>query len=221
MPHKTALVLGSTGLIGTALIKQLLDCNQFTTIHALARKELNMQHEKLKVHQINMRELNSIPEHFQVDTLFCCIGTTMKKAGSKEAFREVDYDIPLQAAQMAKKEGVGQYLIVSAMGADPNSFFFYNRVKGELEDQLQLLSLPSLHIFRPSLLLGERDEVRVGEQIGATVSKFLNPILGGSLKKYQAIDGSDVARAMIQVSLQDQPGDHIYLSDEIKTLATS
>lgn len=143
----------------------------------------------------------------------------MKKAGSRAAFREVDYTYPLEIARLSSLANARQFLIITAMGADSDSSFFYNRVKGDLENALQQLQLPALHIFRPSLLLGNRQEYRRGEAFGARLSPLLVHLMIGPLRVYRPVQASDVAAAMLHVSLQEIDGNHVYPSDEISRLA--
>ncbi|WP_373514308.1 oxidoreductase [Persicitalea sp.] len=197
---KTALVIGATGLIGQQLVDQLLQSDQYSEVKVLVRKPFDKKHPKLVeiVYNFGQPEPNVV----QGDDVYCCLGTTMKKAGSKEAFIKVDHDYPLQIARLAKQNGATQYLIVTAMGADPTSSFFYNRVKGNVEADLKEVGFAALHIFRPSLLLGNREERRLGEKIGEAVMRVFNPVMVGPLKKYRAIEASKVARAMV-VAAQD------------------
>lgn len=197
---KTALVAGATGLVGRQLVDQLLQSDYYSEIRVLVRKPTEKKHPKLAevLYDFNQPDAQQV----QGDDVFCCLGTTMKKAGSKEAFTRVDHNYPLQIARAAKQNGAAQYLIVTAMGADPDSSFFYNRVKGNVEDDLKKVGFAALHIFRPSLLLGNREEKRLGEKIGETVMRIFNPVMVGPLKKYRAIDAAKVAQAML-VAAQD------------------
>ncbi len=154
----------------------------------------------------------------KVDDVFCCLGTTMSKAGSKDAFRKVDYDYPLRAAEITHRKGAQQYLLVSAMGADETSYIFYNQVKGEVEAAIAKLGFEAFHVFRPSMLLGERTETRIGEQIGQVVMKGLASLMVGGLKKYQAIPAETVAEAMVHVARKELSGTYVFESDKIKAL---
>ncbi len=211
---KTALVVGGTGLIGKQLVEQLLSSKAYKEVRVLGRRPMGISHPALVEITYNFKQ----PDASQVlgDDVYCCLGTTMKKAGSKEAFFAVDYEYPLQIARFAKQNGASSYLIVSSMGANPESTFFYNRVKGEVEEDLQLLHFSSLHIFRPSLLLGERDEKRLGEKIGESVMRFLKPVLVGQLKKYQPIEAAKVANAMVVLAQSNAKGVYIHESDKIQ-----
>jgi uncharacterized protein YbjT (DUF2867 family) len=212
---KKALVIGATGLIGKQLVELLLNSDRYNEVRVLVRKLLHIPHPKLVEVRYNFAQ----PDATQVigDDVFCCLGTTMKQAGSKEAFYAVDYEYPVQTARFARQNGATQYLIVSSMGADPKSAFFYNRVKGEVEESLRLVGFGSLHIFRPSLLLGDRGERRIGEQIGESLMRVFKPIMIGPLRKYQAIDSATVANAMLAFAGKEQSGVFVHESDELQS----
>jgi uncharacterized protein YbjT (DUF2867 family) len=151
--------------------------------------------------------------------VYCCIGTTLKKARSKDAFRDVDYGIPLSAGEQAAKARSRQFLLVSAVQADRRSRIFYNRVKGETEQALSELELPSLQIFRPSLLLGKRTEFRLGEVLVTEPARALSPLMMGHAKKFRPVPASDVARAMVHAALRPPPGISVYEYSDIVQLA--
>jgi uncharacterized protein YbjT (DUF2867 family) len=216
---KTALIAGATGLVGSALVAELLADANYGRVVALVRRPLTITHPKLVQVTVDFDRLDQYQDALQGDDLFCCLGTTIKKAGSQAAFRRVDYDYPLQLGRLARQQGVRQFLVVSALGASPRSRVFYNRVKGELEEALADLGLPALHIFRPSLLLGERSEQRPGERIAIALSRPLTPLLVGPLRKYRPIAAAAVARAMRRVALRAERGVHAYESDQIARLA--
>jgi uncharacterized protein YbjT (DUF2867 family) len=221
MKNKTALVIGASGLVGNELVKILLQQKTYENIHVLVRKPIEINNSKCNQHIINFDTLQKYANLFQVTDLYCCIGTTIKKAKSKEAFRKVDYGYPMEAAKLAKEKGVDKFLIISAMGANPKSLVFYNQVKGQVEESLSKLNLPSLHIFRPSLLLGERKEYRLGEKIASKASGVLNAIMVGPLRPYKAIEAKKVAAAMVNIASEDKQGVFIYSSHEIEQIATS
>ena len=212
---KKALVIGATGLIGKQLVDSLLKSDRYKEVRVLVRKSLKNPHPKLVEKIYNFAQ----PDASQVvgDDVFCCLGTTMKQAGSKEAFYTVDYEYPVQTARFARQNGARQYLIVSAMGADPKSAFFYNRVKGEVEQALRAVGFDSLHIFRPSLLLGNRGERRMGEKIGETVMQIFDPIMVGPLRKYRAIDSAKVANAMLAFASKEKSGVMVHESDQLQS----
>ncbi|UOQ74237.1 oxidoreductase [Hymenobacter cellulosilyticus] len=149
------------------------------------------------------------------DDVFCCLGTTMRQAGSKEAFYKVDYLYVVKLAALTAANFAAQFMVISAMGADAGSRFYYNKVKGEMEQAVRQAPFRAIHIFRPSLLLGERTEKRAGEQVGAVLLRVLNPLLLGPLRRYRAVPGAAVARAMLRAAEDDGGGIKVHLSDEI------
>lgn len=209
----TALLLGASGLTGGYCLQELLNENQFDKIIALSRKPLNMKHPKLEQIITDFSDLTSLQSTLKAEVVFCCLGTTIKKAGSKEKFKQIDYEYPLRVAQITKENGTHTFALVSAMGANTNSLFFYSRVKGELEQALRNLSFPSLIILQPSLLLGDRKEKRIGEDIGKVISAVLGFLIPA---KYKAIHAQQVAKAMVKLSLQGLSGTTIKENDEIK-----
>ena len=207
---KTALVAGSTGLIGNQLIQLLVEDSGYDSVIAISRKPLPIQHSKLKTVIADLESLDAHKDQLIADEVYCCLGTTMRTAGSKEAFRAVDFDYPLALAKLCFENGAKSFCLVSSLGADPDSFIFYNRVKGEIEQAIGEIGFDRYHIFQPSLLLGDRTEKRAGEdsaKIAYTLIGFLLP------KKYKAIDAVKVARAMIHFSHEKVPGKFIHRSD--------
>mgnify|MGYP006313076297 FL=1 len=164
-PHmKTAIIAGSTGLIGSQLLQLLLESPIYEKIIALTRKDLPHHPKLVQV----LAEAGNISEKFEwlkADDVYCCLGTTMAKAGSKEKFREIDYDYPLELARITHSLGARQYLLVSALGADKDSSLYYNKVKGEVEEAISAVGFETLHIFRPSLLLGPRVNPKLSSMI--------------------------------------------------------
>jgi uncharacterized protein YbjT (DUF2867 family) len=215
---RTALLLGATGLVGGELLTLLLADADYRQVTVLVRRNLPQTHPKLGQRVVDFRDLTKAADAFNVDDVFCCLGTTIKKAGSQEAFREVDYTYPLESAKLAVRQGAGQYLLITALGANAKSSVFYNRVKGEVEAAIGALPLKSLHIFRPSLLLGDRQESRTGEKIATAVMKPLGFLLAGPLKKYRGIEARTVARAMLRTAKQNTTGRHAYDSDVIQEM---
>jgi uncharacterized protein YbjT (DUF2867 family) len=217
---KKALLAGASGLIGSMLLPRLLASDHYQQVTVLVRRRLPMEHPKLSQVEADFERLEAYRELFQVDEVFCTLGTTIKKAGSQAAFEQVDLQYPLQLGRLAKACGVRTFLIVTAMGANAQSPFFYNRVKGRVEEQLCGLGLPALAIFRPSLLLGERQEFRLGERIGAAVSQALAFAFVGPLQKYKPIHGETVAEAMFRVAQGEASAAvRVYESAEIAQIA--
>lgn len=209
---KTALIAGSTGLIGAQLLQLLLADKRYDNIVALTRQDLP-EHPKLTQVKLDFAKLGESLEPFKADDVFCCLGTTMAKAGSRENFHQVDFYFPLLLAKTTLQRGAKQYMLVSALGADKNSSVYYNQVKGEIEEAISETGFGTVHIFRPSLLLGPRSEQRVGEN----AAKILYKILGFLIpKKYKAIDSVKVARAMLHFASQDQKGIFIHESKDLQ-----
>ncbi|WNS41752.1 NAD(P)H-binding protein [Paenibacillus sp. MMS20-IR301] len=217
---RIAVVLGATGLVGRALTEDLLN-GAWDEVRVLVRRPLplQLQHERLKQAVIDWEQLEQYKEQFiGVHAVFCCLGTTIKKAGSQKQFERVDLEYPLAAAALAKDCGVKQFLAVSSIGASARSRNFYSRTKGRAEDGLIAAGFHGLHLFRPSLLLGEREEFRLGERAAAVLMKGLDFAMIGQAAKYRAVPAARVARAMMNIALADTGGVHIYSSDVIQVI---
>jgi uncharacterized protein YbjT (DUF2867 family) len=210
---KTALVAGSTGLIGSYLLEILLESERYDRVKAATRSDLAISHPKLVQIRIDYSKLESYTPELKADDVFCCLGTTMAKAKSKEKFREVDYEFPLKLANEASRHGAKQFLIVSALGADKKSSVYYNRVKGELEHSVSRLDFQAIHMFRPSLLLGPRAEKRPGEEAAKLFYKIFWFMLPD---KYKAIHAKKVAKAMVHYAAVEQKGVFIHESREMQ-----
>lgn len=191
------MVLGATGLTGRLVVEKLLARKDITSVVVPVRKPMELAHPKLAQHVIDFEAMADHASIFAVDVLVCCLGTTIKKAGSQEAFRKVDYDYALTAAGLAKRAGAKALILMSAIGASARSAVFYSRVKGELENAVRALELPYLAIYHPSLLLGQRREHRTAESLGMAVMPAANQLLIGPLRKYRAIEAETVAQAMV------------------------
>ena len=197
MPERRrALLVGATGLVGSILLERLLDETLYNSVTVWARRPLALRGPGLKVETFDFEGLAS--HKVEADHVFCCLGTTMKQARSQQAFRRVDHDYPVALAQAAAKGGARRLLVVSALGANPASRVFYNRVKGEMEADVAAAGVPRTIFFRPSLLIGPRDEVRLGERIGQIAGRVLGPLLG----KYRPIEAELVAAAMVNAALK-------------------
>jgi uncharacterized protein YbjT (DUF2867 family) len=210
---KVALVAGSTGLIGSQLLEILLSDSYYDKVIAPTRKPLDIQHPKLTNPVISFDKLSEHSNELKADDFYCCLGTTIKKARSKEAFRKVDFEYPLTFAQMAKENGSENFLLVSALGANKDSSIFYNKVKGETEEAIAAVGIKSVHILRPSLLIGPRKEHRSGEDAAKVVYKYLDFLVP---EKYKGIESIRVARAMIAFAKKDQPGTFIHESKDLQ-----
>jgi uncharacterized protein YbjT (DUF2867 family) len=213
---KSALIAGSTGLVGSELLQYILDRTAYEKVKLFVRRPLTIKHPKLEQIVVDFDHLDQYKENFQVDDVYCCLGTTIKKAKTKEAFQKVDQAYPLELARLSAESGVQKFLIISSMGADPKSSIFYSRVKGQVEAELQRLNLTSLHIFRPSLLLGERQEFRLGEKVAEVLAPIYSFALVGAMRKYKPIQAKDVAFAMYLTAQKPLTGTFIYESDQIQ-----
>ncbi|HZG88062.1 NAD(P)H-binding protein [Paenibacillus sp.] len=215
---KHAVLLGATGLIGRHVLERLLASPAYDTVTAVVRKPLT-EHPKLR--QIVLEHFDAMPaDAFEgAEDVFCALGTTMKQARTREKFRQVDHDYPLAAAERAKAAGVKRYLLVSAMGADPASKIFYNRVKGETEADIRALQIPMLTIVRPSLLLGQRERLRLGETFAEWLSRPLSPLFRGPLFKYRPIEAAAVAAVLVRAAQMYTPGTHVYENDQLHRMA--
>ena len=208
---KTALIAGATGLVGSHLLPLLLSGDRYEKVIAITRKPLP-EHPRLVQKTLNMGESASY-DSFHADDVYCCLGTTIAVAGSKENFRKVDFTYPALMAKSLASNGASQYLLVSALGANKSSSIFYNRVKGEVEDEITHAGYRGVHIFRPSLLLGERSEKRTGEDAAKLFYKLFGFLIP---KKYKGIEAAKVAKGMYYCATLDQSGVHIHESGEMQ-----
>lgn len=199
--NKTAIIFGATGLVGNELLHILIDSNEFDKIIAVSRKELPLSNPKLETVLLSdFSDLLQIKEKLKADSFFCCIGTTIKKAGSKEVFRRVEYIIPEQIAQLAEELSIPNLVIISSIGANPDTLNFYLKTKGEMERRTKEIYKGNLKIVRPSLLMGNRKEFRFGEKAAIIFMKAFGWMMFGPLKKYRGIKARDVAKAMLVLS---------------------
>lgn len=219
MGTKSALLVGASGLVGGHCLQFLLEESSYTRVVVLVRRPLSIAHDKLVQHVVDFSEMETLGEYLTADDVYCCLGTTIKKAGTQEAFRKVDFDYPIKIAALAQHCGAAQFLLISSLGADPHSRIFYNRVKGEVA--IQKILFTAFHVFRPSLLLGERTEHRAGEKAGAFIMSGLKYALAGPLKKYRAIQARDVAKAMVRVAQMNLSGVNIFESQRVQEIADS
>src|SRR5262249_5498369 len=217
MPKDTALVIGATGLVGGHCLDLLLS-SPYQNVIALTRRPLGREHPKLTATVVDFDKLEDM-EPLPPADIFCALGSTIAKAGSQHAFLKVDYEYPRIIAERAAAAGGGQFLLVSSVGADPKSSNFYLRVKAEVEKAVSGRPFESVHIFRPSFLIGSRPEIRLGEVLGGTATRLVQFAMLGKLRKYRPIEASTVARAMVNAALETRPGCHIYQYDEILALA--
>ena len=213
--QRIALVAGATGLTGGHLLTQLLKDDRYSRIISLDRKTSPTTNRNRLQRVV---DFNKLPALSKADDAYCCLGTTIKKAGSQAAFREVDFEFVLNFARAAKNAGAHRFLVVSSIGANARSNIFYSRVKGEMENALREISFGALHIFQPSLILGERKEQRAVERFGIAVFNVMGVAMLGPLRKYQPINSTTIAKAMIEAAFSDLAGTNIYQSDAIKKM---
>ena len=206
------LVVGGTGLVGKHLIKELEASNDFDLVYVLVRKKQFIGTKKTKEIVFDFTEKERLQSLDPVNHVFCCLGTTIKKAGSKERFRYVDLELPVSIAMWAEQKMVDSYSIVTALGADYSSKIFYNQVKGEVEDEIKKRNIPKIQIFQPSLILGKRTEVRFGEIIWKVLFKCIIPLFLGSLKKYRGIRADVIAKGMVNHLKNSQNGISVFES---------
>jgi uncharacterized protein YbjT (DUF2867 family) len=239
---RTAIILGASGLVGSEVLTQLLADKDtleefpqsisnsasnsakgldpgFEKIKIFVRKPLAIKHPKLEQIIVDFDSIGNYSDSIKGDAVFCCLGTTIAVAGSKEAFIKVDHTYPLEFAKIAKQNGVENFLVISSIGADKTASNFYLKVKGDIEFALEKLKFESLIIVRPSMLLGDRKESRFGESAGKIFMKLFSFVFIGKLKKYKAIQASAVAKAMIRLSNMDIKGSAVFLSDELQQIA--
>ena len=211
LERRRALLVGATGLIGSLVLQRLLDVSLYRSVTVWTRRPLAMHAAGLRTETFDFEDLAS--HKVEAEDVFCCIGTTMKHARTREVFRRIDHDYPVALAKAAARDGAKRLLVVSSLGADPRSRVFYNRVKGEMETDVAAAGVPTTIFFRPTLLRGHRDEFRLGERIGLAIGDLLGPLLD----KYRPIDADVVATAMIKAALKSLPSGVIE-SAQIPTL---
>ncbi len=209
-----SLIAGATGLVGGHLLKLLLNNESVERVISIGRRPSGLSTGKLQHISMNF---DTIPKQldFSAETAFCCLGTTIKKAGSQEEFRRVDHDYVIAFARLAQRAGVKRFLVISALGADPKSKIFYNRVKGEMEASITSMGFPSSAFFRPSLLLGERAEKRLLEHLAVSLYPLYKYLFTGPLAKQRPIPAETVARAMLHYSFHPKPGPHVVMNAEM------
>lgn len=213
MNGKTALLAGASGLIGSQLLPLLLASDRYSRVVVIGRKNIPLSHPKLESHVVDFNSLANAGATLKCDDVYCCLGTTMKQAGSKDAFRKVDHDYPLVLAQLTRDYGAKQFSLVSAMGANRDSSIFYNQVKGQVEDSISAIGFASIHIYRPSLLLGPRKGRRAGEIVGGILGRLF---LFATPKRYRPIKSDKVARAMLSYASREEDGIYFHPSDTLQ-----
>jgi len=225
--QKVALLAGATGLVGSFLVRRLLMSELYSQVIAVTRREINgpnamiQDHWKLRQIIIPLDDMETYlaDQNVAADDAYCALGTTIKTAGSQEAFRHVDFDYVVNFARAAQTAGARRFSLVSAVGASAKSSIFYSRVKGEAEDAVSAMGFDATQIFRPSMLLGERKEARPLEAVARVLTPMINPFLFGGASIYRGIDAEHVAMAMVAAASEEVQGRKVYYYNEMMKLA--
>jgi uncharacterized protein YbjT (DUF2867 family) len=206
----TALLAGASGLVGGECLDVLCDEPRYSSVRVVTRRDLGgrVRHPKVRQHIVDFDDLEASSDVLRADHVFCTLGTTIRKAGSQERFRAVDYGYPLALARVTAVNGATHFSLVSSLGANPESRFFYSRVKGDLEQALTDLALPSLAIFRPSVIAGDRGESRPFERLAERLLRL-------APRSVRPVPARTIARAMVAVALEEPPGVTVVLSRDI------
>lgn len=213
---KTAILIGATGLTGGYLLDNLIADSNFEKIIIFTRRSVEKTSLKIEEHIVDLIELDNYKDLFKADVVFCCIGTTKKKTPDEDAYRNVDYGIPVAAAKLAKRNRIDTYIVISALGADYQSKVFYNRLKGEMERDVLREHIQNIYILRPSLIVGDRNEKRFGEDIASFFMKTFDFLIP---KKYKFIEAKTIAKTMQIVALEGYT-EVVISSEEIKEIAS-
>ncbi|MCG2459344.1 nucleoside-diphosphate sugar epimerase [Flavobacteriaceae bacterium F89] len=215
---KTAIILGATGLTGGCLLRHLLDDDRYEKIKLFSRSEVGFTHPKMEEYLVDFLALQSDKLDFTGDEVYCCIGTTKAKTKNKGLYRKIDLGIPVSAAKLARENDIKVFMVISALGANPQSNIFYNRIKGEMEEEVLQVGIPRTYILRPSLIAGKREEARIGEWIFKQLMRVANYIMIGPLDKYKSIHPEKIAKCMVWLSNHEYAR-KVIESDEIKKIA--
>lgn len=219
MTKRTAIVFGATGLVGSYLVKLLCESDSYAIVVSFSRRPCGFIHPKLNERISDLKNTNVLAGEIAGDDLFCCLGTTIKTAGSKENFRKVDFDLPVDLATIAARNKMQSFSVISSVGANAKSSNFYLRTKGQMEEDVMQSSIPKIVIVRPSMILGPRQEFRFGEVAGKVLMKLINPMMLGKYKKYRGIHAETVAMAILAITENVNTGAQIYESDELQMIA--
>ena len=216
---KTALIFGSSGLIGNELLELILKDNNYIKIKLFVRSDLTDVNSKVEIIKTDFNNIENHKDKIVGDDCFFCIGTTRKNTPDKNEYIKIEYNLPIEVAKIAKSNSINNFIYISSLGANPNAASLYLKNKGQAEEELIKLNFSNLSILRPSILLGNRKENRVGEKIGIFAMKTLSPLFLGNMKKYKPIKVEYVSKAMLQVAQKDYQK-NIFESDEIVKIGT-
>ncbi len=200
---KTALIFGSSGLVGSKLLELIINNNKYSRIKLFIRSEIYSSNSKIEIIKTDFNNLENYKESIIGDDCFFCIGTTRKNTPDKNEYIRIEYNLPLEVAKIAKKNLIKSFTYISSLGANPNAANLYLKNKGKTEEALKKLNFPKLSIIRPSILLGNRKENRIGEKIGIFIMKSFSPLFLGKMKKYKPIKVENVAKALINIAEND------------------
>ena len=215
---KTAIILGATGLTGGIILQKLIRDDNYKSIKLFSRSKIDGLPNKVVQFIGNLLEMDQFKSDFTSDEVYCCVGTTTKKTPDKKRYKQIDYGIPVTAANLSKENNIPTFLVISAMGANKKSSVFYNKTKGEMEYDVLQQNIKNTFILRPSLIGGDRGEYRMLEKIGLVVYKLIQPLFIGKLKQYKIINAETIAIAMIKLANNTRTTDVIITSDNIKKL---
>lgn len=221
MNKKSALIAGATGLVGSELLHILINSQKYEKIYALVRRPLELKHPNLVEVPCDFERLEEVEQYFAVDDVFCTLGTTIKKAKTKEAMYRIDVEYPIAIAELAKEKGAKHFLIVSSMNANKNSRLWYPKMKGELEEKLKGIPYEAMSIFQPPLLLGNRSEFRLLEKIAIDIVRGLGSIFGNQLRNRMGIEAKTVAAAMFLVAQKEQKGVQTFSAEDMERIRKS
>lgn len=211
---KTAIILGATGLTGGILLEKLLEDDTYDKIKLFSRSSVGINSPKIEEFIIDMFQLETHSETFKADVVFCCIGTTKSKTPNKDTYKKIDYGIPVAAAKLAKQNDIKTFIVISALGASENSNVFYNKTKGEMQRDVLLQKIKNTYILQPSLIVGDRNESRFGENLAEVFMKVFGFLIPA---KYKMIEAETIAEAM-RVLSKDGYSEKIITSDKIKEI---
>ena len=212
---KTAIIFGSTGLIGSQLLNILLEDNEYSTVRVVVRSPISLAHKKLEIVINDLTDIRTLEKNISGDCCFFCIGTTKSQTSNKSEYRRIEYDIPVLIASIAKKNNINYFLYVSSLGSNPNTNNIYLKNKGEVEVKLKSLNFKQLSIVKPSILLGKRSKFRLGEFLSQRIFIFLSFLFVGPLKKAKPINSKQVAKAMALIA-KNSNSQIIYESDVLQ-----
>ncbi len=217
--EKTAIILGASGLTGGLVLKKLLADDRYKTIKLFSRKSVGVASSKVIEFIGDILELENFKNDFTADEVYCCIGTTAKKTPNKELYKSIDFGIPVAAAKISEENNIDTFIIVSAIGANSKGSVFYNKTKGEMEEAVLERHISNTYILQPSIISGERNEVRSFEKIGIQIFNIIEPLLVGKLKKYRATNAKHIAESMIYLANTKTKQLQIISSNNIKEIA--